>query len=154
VRAETSRDHESGFTYGYAIYGMAQSGAPTLRVDRYIAFWRRETAGWRIAGYAETYGSPPPAITLPAVAADSVVADVPMSRQRDALEAIRAADTDFSRDATKFGTGARPGRRVLWCGIRSKARWPGVATSDSRWATRCSAASAKMGRRSCDTPST
>jgi len=33
-----------------------------------------------------------------------------MSRQRNALEAIRAADTDFSRDATKFGTGEAFGR--------------------------------------------
>jgi len=110
VRAETSTDHKSGFTYGYAIYGVAQTGAPALRVDRYIAFWRKEDAGWRIAGYAETYGSPPPPMTLPVVAADSVVADVPLSRQRNALEAIRAADTDFSRDATKFGTGEAFGR--------------------------------------------
>ncbi|MEO5816518.1 MAG: DUF4440 domain-containing protein [Gemmatimonadaceae bacterium] len=110
VRAEASSDHNTGFTYGYAIYGLAQAGAPALRIDRYIAFWRRETAGWRIAGYAETYGTPPPAIALPAVAADSVVADVPLSRQRGAMEEIRAADTDFSRDATKFGTGEAFGR--------------------------------------------
>ena len=110
VRAEASSDHKSGYTYGYAIYGVGQAGAPSLRVDRYIAFWRKESAGWRIAGYAETYGSPPPAMTLPATAADSVLADVPMPRQRGALEAIRAADTDFSRDATKFGTGEAFGR--------------------------------------------
>lgn len=110
VRAETSTDHKSGFTYGYAIYGVAQAGAPVLRVDRYIAFWRKESAGWRIAGYAETYGSPPPAMTLPAIASDSVVADAAMSRQRGALEEIRAADTDFSRDATRFGTGEAFGR--------------------------------------------
>jgi ketosteroid isomerase-like protein len=110
VRAETSGDHKSGYTYGYAIYGVAQTGAPALRVDRYIAFWRKEAVGWRIAGYAETYGSPPPTMALPDVAADSVVADVPLSRQRGALEAIRGADTDFSRDATKFGTGEAFGR--------------------------------------------
>ncbi|MEO5816871.1 MAG: hypothetical protein ABIT20_16485, partial [Gemmatimonadaceae bacterium] len=104
VRAEASSDFKSGFTYGYTIYGIAQGTAPALRVDRYIAFWRKEAAGWRIAGYAETYGSPPPAMALPTVVADSVVADAPMSPRRGALEAIRIADTDFSRDATKFGT--------------------------------------------------
>lgn len=110
VRAEASGDFKSGFTYGYAIYGIAQGSAPALRVDRYIAFWRKEAAGWRIAGYAETYGSPPPAMMLPTVVMDSVVADVAMSPRRGALEGIRAADTDFSRDATRFGTGEAFGR--------------------------------------------
>ena len=110
VRAEPSADRMSGFTYGYAIYGVAQSAAPTLRVDRYIAFWRKEPVGWRIAGYAETYGSPPPPLTLPSSASDLAVADVPMSVGRGALEAIRAADVDFSRDATTLGTGEAFGR--------------------------------------------
>ncbi|MEP6730418.1 MAG: DUF4440 domain-containing protein [bacterium] len=110
VRAETSVDRSSGFTYGYTIYGVAQSGAPALRVDRYIAFWRKEAEGWRIAAYAETYGSPPSQITLPEVATDSVLADVPMSRRRGALDDMREADVAFSRDATKFGTGAAFGR--------------------------------------------
>lgn len=110
VRAEPSADRMSGFTYGYAIYGVAQSAAPTLRVDRYIAFWRKEPVGWRIAGYAETYGSPPPPLTLPSSASDLAVADVPMSLRRGALEAIRAADVEFSRDATTLGTGEAFGR--------------------------------------------
>ncbi len=110
VRAEASSDFLSGFTYGYAIFGVAQTGAPALRVDRYIAYWRKEAAGWRIAGYAETYGSPPPAMALPSAAADAVVADAQMPRQRGELETIRSADTDFSRDATKLGTGEAFGR--------------------------------------------
>jgi ketosteroid isomerase-like protein len=95
----------SGYTYGYTIYGVAQATAPSLRVDRYIAFWRKEPTGWRIAGYAETYGSPPTPMTLPVAAADSVVADVPMSRRTGAIDAIRNADVEFSLDATKLGTG-------------------------------------------------
>lgn len=110
VRAEASSDRMSGFTYGYAIYGLSLGVAPTLRVDRYIAFWRKDAGGWRIAGYAETYGSPPPPIALLVSAAESAVADVPMARRRGALDAIRAADEDFSRDATKFGTGEAFGR--------------------------------------------
>ncbi len=110
VRAEASSDHASGYTYGYAIYGTAQQGAPGLRVDRYIAFWRKEQGAWRIAAYAETYGAPPNVIVVPPSARDAVVADVPMSKRRGVLDAIRIADEDFSRDAKKFGTGAAFGR--------------------------------------------
>lgn len=105
VRAEASKDRSSGYTYGYAIYSLPQAGSPTIRVDRYIAYWRKETAGWRIAGYAETYGIPPAPLALPAGAVAGVLADVPMSRTRAPVDAIRAADLDFSRDAARLGTG-------------------------------------------------
>jgi ketosteroid isomerase-like protein len=105
VRAEASADGRSGYTYGYTIYGTASGTAPTIRVDRYIAFWRREDAGWRIAGYAETYGSPPPALTLPRAATAAVLPDESMPRTRGPLEAIRAADAAFSALAVKVGTG-------------------------------------------------
>jgi ketosteroid isomerase-like protein len=110
VRAETSRDRASGYTYGYAIYGLPQAGVTSVRVDRYIAFWRKTAVGWRIAGYAETYGTPPTPLTLPAAASAGVLADVPMSRTRAPVDAIRGADTDFSRDATRLGTGEAFGR--------------------------------------------
>ena len=110
VRAEASKDGLSGYTYGYTIYGVAQAGAPSLRVDRYIAYWRKESSGWRIAAYAETYGAPPAALSLPRATADSVVADIPMSVRKGPLEAVRAADVDFSRDASRFGTGEAFGR--------------------------------------------
>ena len=110
VRAEASRDHASGYTYGYAIYGTQQEGAPGLRVDRYIAFWRKEQGAWRIAAYAETYGAPPAALALPPGAAAGVVADAPMAKRRAPVDALRAADEDFSRDAQKYGTGSAFGR--------------------------------------------
>ena len=106
VRAEASADGRSGYSYGYTIYGTAAStSAPTIRVDRYISFWRREAGGWRISAYAETYGAPPPALVLPREAAASVVADVPLSRARGPLEQVRAADTAFSALAQRVGTG-------------------------------------------------
>ena len=105
VRAEASADGHSGYTYGYTVYGVASSAAPTLRLDRYIAFWRRETDGWKIAAYAETYGAPPAALSLPREAVDSALADVPMQRSRGALDAIRLADLEFSRTASRLGTG-------------------------------------------------
>ncbi|MEP7001950.1 MAG: DUF4440 domain-containing protein, partial [bacterium] len=110
VRAETSRDRESGFSYGYAIYGLPQAGALSVRVDRYIAFWRKAPTGWQVAAYAETYGSPPAPLTLPVSAAAGILADVAMSRTRLPIDAIRSADSDFSRDATRFGTGEAFGR--------------------------------------------
>jgi len=110
VRAEASSDRSSGYTYGYAIYGVDQQGAPLLRVDRYIAFWRLLPAGWRIAAYAETYGAPPAPLTIPETAASAVIPNVPMPTADGALEAIRAADVQFSNDARKDGTGVAFGR--------------------------------------------
>ncbi|MEO6525892.1 MAG: DUF4440 domain-containing protein [Gemmatimonadaceae bacterium] len=110
VRAEASRDGKSGYSYGYTIVSTTSAGAPSIRVDRYIAFWRLLPVGWRIAAYAETYGAPPAALSLPDSASSSVLADAPMPRRKGALEAIRAADSDFSRDAGKLGTGEAFGR--------------------------------------------
>ncbi|MDB4883584.1 MAG: hypothetical protein JWL95_2350 [Gemmatimonadetes bacterium] len=110
VRAEASRDGKSGYSYGYTIISTTSAGTPGIRVDRYIAFWRLLPVGWRIAAYAETYGAPPSPLSMPESALASVLADVPMSRRSGPLEAIRSADTDFSRDASKFGTGEAFGR--------------------------------------------
>jgi ketosteroid isomerase-like protein len=105
VRAQASADGRSGYSYGYAVYSAVGAAAPTIRLDRYIAFWRREAGGWKIAGYAETYGSPPTTIELPREAASSALPDVPMPRSHGSLEAIRGADTEFSSTAAKLGTG-------------------------------------------------
>ena len=105
VRAETSRDGRTGYSYGYSIYGMSAPGAPAIRVDRYIAFWRREEGGWRIAGYAETYGAPPTAMGVPGVAAAAVLPNLPMKKGTGALDAMRDADATFSATANAIGTG-------------------------------------------------
>lgn len=106
VRAEASADGRSGYSYGYTIYGVPAAAGPAgIRVDRYISFWRRDDAAWRIAAYAETYGAPPPALALPATAASAVINDMPMARARGPLEQVRAADTAFSALAQRVGTG-------------------------------------------------
>jgi ketosteroid isomerase-like protein len=105
VRAEASRDGRSGYSYGYTVIGSGAGAAPSLRMDRYIAFWRREGDAWRIAAYAETYGAPPAPLVTPASALDSALADVPMRRARGPLEDIRAADDDFAQTAARLGTG-------------------------------------------------
>jgi ketosteroid isomerase-like protein len=110
VRAEASSDGHSGYSYGYAVFSSAQPASTSVRIDRYIAFWRREAGGWRIAGYAETYGTPPAPLALPAAAETAAMKDTPMPRMRGALEAIRAADSDFSRDAQRLGAGEAFGK--------------------------------------------
>jgi ketosteroid isomerase-like protein len=110
VRAETSRDGKSGYSYGYTIVSTAAAGSPAIHVDRYIAFWRRLPEGWRIAAYAETYGSPPSQIALPGDATTAAIPDVPMSRATGPLDAVRAADTEFSRAAPQLGRGVAFGR--------------------------------------------
>ena len=110
VRAEASRDGQSGYSYGYTIVSTTSNGAPTIRVDRYIAYWRLLPVGWRIAAYAETYGAPPTSLTLPPQVAAAAMPDVAMGRRNGPLEAIRSADVEFSNDATKYGTGAAFGR--------------------------------------------
>ena len=110
VRAETSRDGQSGYSYGYTILSTAASGAPAIRVDRYIAYWRRLPIGWRIAAYAETYGAPPTMLTLPPEASSAAMPDIGMQKGTGPVEAIRTADVDFSRDAMKLGTGVAFGR--------------------------------------------
>lgn len=110
VRAEASRDGQSGYSYGYTIVSTASNGTPAIRVDRYIAFWRHLPVGWRIAAYAETYGAPPTNLALPPEAESAALANVPMARASGPLEAIRSADVEFSNDAAKFGTGVAFGR--------------------------------------------
>lgn len=107
VRAEVSADGRSGYSYGYTILSApaAAGGAPSIRVDRYISFWQRADAGWRITAYAETYEAPPPALALPREARGAVLADAVMPRTRGPLEQVRAADTAFSALAQRVGTG-------------------------------------------------
>lgn len=110
VRAEASRDGQSGYSYGYTIVSTAAAGTPAIRVDRYIAYWRHLPVGWRIAAYAETYGAPPTTLTLPAEAQAAIMPNIPMDRRTGAVDGVREADEEFSNDAAKFGTGVAFGR--------------------------------------------
>lgn len=110
VRAEASRDGRSGYTYGYAIYSAPQpSGTPSIRVDRYIAFWRNRASEWRISGYAETYGAPPANLALPSAAGAATLPDS-LPPARGPLASMLDADRAFARDAGRLGTGLAFGR--------------------------------------------
>ena len=97
-----SRDLRSGYTYGIAARVTPRS---PVRLERYIAYWRREPREvWRIAAYAEVNAPPaseasgpiervtPPAPTLPRAMAQ-------------ARAAVRAADSLFADLAYRMGTG-------------------------------------------------
>ncbi|HEY2064673.1 MAG TPA: DUF4440 domain-containing protein [Gemmatimonadaceae bacterium] len=105
VRADVSADGRTGYTYGYTIYGSADKAQASLHLDRYIAFWRRDTLGWKVAAYAETYDAPPAPLSVPPEIEHSVIPDLPMPRAGGALEGIRAADVAFSVMALRIGTG-------------------------------------------------
>src|ERR1051325_4010607 len=52
-----SDDLRSGYTFG--VTARTGSGTPTIRLERYIAYWERARGQpWRIVAYAE--GGPPP----------------------------------------------------------------------------------------------
>lgn len=59
LRVGVSADRRAAYTAGIAASGVpGDSGRASLRLDRYIAFWRREAGGrWSIAAYSEV-GAP------------------------------------------------------------------------------------------------
>jgi ketosteroid isomerase-like protein len=98
-----SDDLRSGYTFG--IEARAGKPAPQIRLDRYIAFWKRtRDQPWRIAAYAEI-GAPagaPPGLTpaaLPPPPPRPVAEPV-----ENVIAKIRATDSLFSDLADRMGT--------------------------------------------------
>ena len=98
-----SRDGRSGYTYGVAAVATSdgESRSDAIRLDRYIAFWRREPRGrWRMLAYSEI-GSEPLPIT---VDVGVVPPGLPVSgRTADLLEELRRTDLEFSDAASRVG---------------------------------------------------
>jgi ketosteroid isomerase-like protein len=118
IGGEIARDGRTGFTFGVATVVPPASdgvGVPGgVRLDRYIAFWRRSPTGsWRIVVYAEM-GSPtlPTSVSVPAT--ERFVRMLKGGRKAAASAAIRA-DSAFAaageRDGltTAFSTYVAPG---------------------------------------------
>jgi len=97
-----SNDLRSGYTYGIAARVTPRS---PVRLERYIAYWRREPReAWRIAAYAEV-GAPPASEGSGPV--DRVIpptTNLPRSLAQ-ARSAVRAADSLFADLAYRMGTG-------------------------------------------------
>ena len=105
IRLDVSADGRSGYSYG-AGTRTAADGAEVHA--RYIAYWRREGEGWKVAAFMFNANprpvTPPPAGFFPAPAeTGSVPAGVDVAA---ALEGARQADRDFAAHAMAHGMGA------------------------------------------------
>ena len=105
--AGVSRDASGGYTYGIATVAAPNGdGPPTIRSDRYIAFWRRGSDGrWRVIAYADVGGpSLSAAATVPSAELPPTIA-LPRGRRADAVRQVRQADSAFALAADLQGTG-------------------------------------------------
>jgi ketosteroid isomerase-like protein len=97
-----SNDLRAGYTYGIAARVTPRS---PVRLERYLAYWRRENREpWRIAAYAEV-GAPP--ASEGSNPSDRTVPPNPtLSRaMAQARSVVRAADSSFADLAYRMGTG-------------------------------------------------
>lgn len=105
-RAGVSADGQHGFTFGY-ILAEGPDGKPTP--GKYLAYWVRGSAGWRVAAYkrGRAAGDTPvsPGLMAPALPATLVAPSTDaaaIARHRDSLA---AAELVFSRDSQTMGLG-------------------------------------------------
>jgi len=97
-----SNDLRNGYTYGIA--ARVTPRAP-LRLERYIAYWRRDARQpWRISAYAEVGAPPASEGSAPTdhVTPPNPTLSRPMAQSR---AAVRAADSLFADLAYRMGTG-------------------------------------------------
>ncbi len=113
IRGGVSADGQHGFTFGYTSIS-APNG--TVTPGKYLAYWVKGPAGWRVAVYRRR-ARPPGEVNLalmPGVAPRRVIAassdPAAMARFRESIDSVERA---FSRDAQVIGLGpafARYGR--------------------------------------------
>jgi ketosteroid isomerase-like protein len=101
-----SRDGSGGYTFGVAGTSVPDSaGTPVLRLDHYIAFWRRGVDHvWRISAYADVGGPPVPA-GIPIPSTELPTTELPRGSRADAVHRVREADSAFALAADLQGTG-------------------------------------------------
>jgi ketosteroid isomerase-like protein len=101
-----SLDGTAGYTFGVAAISVADTnGTPLMRLDHYVAFWRRAAGGpWRIAAYADVGGpQPPPGASFPTT--ELPTHELPRGPRADAVRHAREADSAFALAADLEGTG-------------------------------------------------
>jgi hypothetical protein len=103
VRVGVSRDGLAAYTVGIAAAATSGSGAPVLRLDRYIAYWKRAPKGaWRMAAYVEVGPGTPGATPM-----DDPGKAPALSGVRDSMFRVLAgADSAFSALAGRSGLAA------------------------------------------------
>jgi hypothetical protein len=106
VRGGISADGQHGFTFGYMTVHQADG---TVAPAKYLAYWVRQPAGWRVAVYRRARrpeGEVPADMLAPALPARLV----PPSADAAAVEAHRAsldaAERAFSDESQTIGLGA------------------------------------------------
>lgn len=102
-----SRDGKGGYTYGIATTATPNAeGPPAVRLDRYLAFWRRHAdQSWHIIAYAEVGGPAPGAgVQVPSAEFPPSLA-IPRGRRADAVREVRDADSAFALAADLQGSG-------------------------------------------------
>lgn len=105
IRGGVSADGQHGFTFGYM---QARNPDSTVTQLKYLAYWIRETDGWRVRAYRRVPrpGGPPPSGSLPPALPPrmvSVVTDSAVIR-RFAHE-LDQAERAFSDEAQRSGLG-------------------------------------------------
>lgn len=102
-----ARDGRTGYTFGIAACTPATaSDSASVRLSRYIAYWRRNGDGrWQIAAYSELDG-PRIAPGQGAQAADRPRSMALTGRRAEASEAARLADSAFADLAEREGVAA------------------------------------------------
>jgi hypothetical protein len=150
IRGGVSADGTQGFTWGYL---DVTAGNPAMRARKYLAYWVRRPAGWRVAAYrqiplqpggAPTAAQPPllPAFTArpnadPAVAArhqaSLAAAEQAFSDRAQAI-GLAAAFREYGRpDAVNLGSGHTAfvtGAEAISAGMEN-----GGPPSPVRWST-------------------
>jgi ketosteroid isomerase-like protein len=97
-----SNDLRAAYTYGIA--ARVTPRAP-VRLERYIAYWRRDArAPWRIAAYSEVGAPPASEGSSPAERMTPPNPTLPRAMAQ-ARSAVRAADSLFADLAYRMGTG-------------------------------------------------
>lgn len=106
IRGGISADGQHGFTFGYMT--VTKKDGTRLPV-KYVAYWIRQPAGWRVAVYKRVRAAESP--TAPQMMPPSLPARlVPATTDPAAIEEFRrsldAAERAFSDEAQKIGLGA------------------------------------------------
>lgn len=104
IGAGISADGAHGFTWGHQTLLQPD----TVRYARYVAYWIRGAAGWRVAAY-KRIPTPPPPMNLVLRAPTLPERIVPARPAPDVLagyeESLRSAEIAFSDDAVRRGIG-------------------------------------------------
>ena len=105
IRGGVSADGRHGFTFGYMTLTTPEGKATPVK---YVAYWVKEAAGWRVAVYKRTIADQSPANrdrlqpALPPQLVAPITDRATIDRHKASLE---AAEKAFSDEAQKIGLG-------------------------------------------------